>query len=55
MKPQDSKIYQDWFDKADHDLEAAKILFQDDAFMDVVGYHLHQAIEKYLKGFFALQ
>ena len=47
----DSKIYQDWFDKADHDLNAAKILFNEGGFMDTIGYHLHQAIEKYLKGF----
>lgn len=51
MKQKDSKKYQDWFEKANHDLKAAKILFNEDGFMDTIGYHLHQVIEKYLKGF----
>lgn len=51
MKQKDSKIYRDWFKKAEHDLMAAKILFNDGGFMDTIGYHLHQTIEKYLKGF----
>ncbi len=51
MKRQDSDNYKDWFKKADEDLRAAKVLFRDGGFMDTVGYHIHQAIEKYLKGF----
>jgi len=51
MKRQDSDNYKDWFKKADEDLAAAKLLFKDGSFTDTVGYHLHQAIEKYLKGF----
>ena len=51
MKQQDSKIYQNWFKKGDDDLAVAMIIFKDGKFMDSAGYHLNQAIEKYLKGF----
>ena len=51
MKRQDSKICEEWFKKADDDFKVAKLIFRDGGFMDIVGYHLHQAIEKYLKGF----
>jgi len=47
----DSKEYKDWIKKGDEDFEVAKLLFKESDFMDTVGYHLHQAIEKYLKGF----
>ena len=51
MKQQDSKMHKAWFKKGDDDLEVAKLVFKDGGFMDIVGYHLNQAIEKYLKGF----
>lgn len=47
----DSRDYKDWFKKGDEDIEVAKLLFRESDFMDTVGFHLHQAIEKYLKGF----
>ncbi|MFH1187644.1 MAG: HEPN domain-containing protein [bacterium] len=47
----DSMHYKDWFQKSDEDFAVAKLLFKESDFMDTVGFHLHQAIEKYLKGF----
>lgn len=51
MVPKDSKEYIDWFKKGDRDLGSAIVLFNDGDYLDSVGYHLHQSIEKYLKGF----
>lgn len=47
----DSREYKNWFKKGDEDFEVAKLLFRESDFMDTVGFHLHQVIEKYLKGF----
>ena len=42
----------EWFIKADHDLQAAKIIFSDpEPPTDTVCFHCQQAVEKYLKGF----
>lgn len=51
MMHRDSKEYKDWFIKGNEDLKVAKLIFPYSDFTDTVGYHLHQAIEKYLKGF----
>lgn len=47
----DSKEYKDWFKKGDEDFEVAKLLLHESNFMDTIGFHLHQVIEKYLKGY----
>lgn len=51
-KKRNTKVLsEEWFETAMHDLEAAKILFQEKHFTDTICFHLHQTIEKYLKGF----
>lgn len=46
----DSKRHHDWLKRAQHDLESAEKLFQDDGHTDTIGYLLHQSVEKTLKG-----
>jgi HEPN domain-containing protein len=46
----DSVRYTDWYEKAQHDLNGAKILFEHDGGYDLVAFHCQQAIEKQLKG-----
>ena len=41
---------QDWFRKGEQDLKAAIILLSSDN-LEVASFHLHQALEKYLKGY----
>lgn len=41
--------YQEWVAKADSDLEAAKVLFDQKKAYDIVCFHCQQAVEKYLK------
>lgn len=45
------RIAKECFERANHDLEAAKILINKEGYYDVVLFHIHQAVEKYLKGF----
>lgn len=37
--------------EGEHDLETAKFLFQEGGYLDIVLIHVHQAVEKYIKGF----
>jgi HEPN domain-containing protein len=41
----------EWFDRGDHDLETARILFVNHGFGDSIALHIQQALEKYLKGY----
>jgi HEPN domain-containing protein len=45
------KQVEEWLDRAAHDLQAAELLLDREAYGDVVLFHIHQAVEKYLKGF----
>ncbi|MFH1259172.1 MAG: HEPN domain-containing protein [Elusimicrobiota bacterium] len=49
----DSKNYEDWFLKADHDLKAAEAIldYYEQPPTDTICYHCHQTAEKSLKGF----
>ncbi len=41
-----------WFIVADHDIEAARMIIEDNpVILDVACFHCQQAIEKYLKAF----
>ena len=51
MPPADSTIPADWFRQGDLDLCAARILLENDGPFPVIAFHLHQTIEKYLKGY----
>ena len=42
-------IANEWLELAKHNLDAAKILFNEKHFNDVIGIELHQSIEKSLK------
>jgi HEPN domain-containing protein len=45
------QIVKEWIERGKHDLEVAKILLAEEEYSDVVLFHIHQAVEKYLKGF----
>lgn len=44
------KLAEEWFEKGDHDLETAQLLYDERGHSDSIVFHIHQAIEKYLKG-----
>lgn len=41
----------EWVERGEHDLDAARLLLDREAHADIVLFHIHQAVEKYLKGF----
>ena len=41
----------EWIERGERDLAAAELLFDRSEYFDVVLFHLHQAVEKFLKGF----
>lgn len=51
MPRKESLIPADWFAKADLDLQTADLLWREKGHSEIIGFHLHQGIEKYLKGF----
>jgi HEPN domain-containing protein len=48
---QDSKLVKDWFEKGNHDIIAARIIFKASGPTDTMGMLLQQAFEKYTKGY----
>jgi HEPN domain-containing protein len=53
--PNKMKVTLEWFEKGKHDIEGAKILFDHGHYTDTVALLIHQAIEKYFKGFLIFQ
>ncbi len=49
------ELVREWFERANHDLDAARILIKENVYFDVVLFHIHQAVEKYLKGYLLSQ
>jgi HEPN domain-containing protein len=45
------KSVEEWIERGEHDLEAARLLLDREAHSDIVLFHIHQAVEKCLKGF----
>jgi len=45
------QLANEWFLKGDHDIETAQLLFDERGYSEVICFHIHQAVEKYLKGF----
>ncbi len=46
------KWVMEWFEKGNHDLRAAEVIFrQGEPLFDIVCFHTQQCVEKYLKGF----
>lgn len=36
----------EWFEKGDHDIETAELLYEEKGYTDIIAYHIQQAIEK---------
>jgi len=50
--PREESLYpQDWFAKARQDVRTVEILLREEGDAEVAGFHLQQAVEKYLKGY----
>jgi len=45
------QVVKEWLERGKHDLEVAKILLGKEEYSDILLFHIHQAVEKYLKGF----
>ena len=45
----------EWFERGDHDIETAQLLYEEHGYADAIAYHIQQAIEKYLKGYLVLK
>ena len=45
------KQAQEWFERGRRDFETAKLLYVNRGYADSIAYHIHQAIEKFLKGY----
>ena len=41
----------EWFERGDHEIETAQLLYDEHGYTDSIAYHVQQAIEKYLKGY----
>jgi len=55
MPLKESRYPQDWFDKARRDVRTVEILLREEGDAEVAGFHLQQAVEKYLKGYLLSQ
>ncbi len=40
-----------WFERGSHDIETARLLLDKQGYTDIIAFHIHQAVEKYLKGY----
>ncbi len=45
----------EWFERGDHNIETAQLLYDERGYTDAIAYHIQQAIEKYLKGYLVLK
>ena len=48
------KQAEEWFEWGNHDIETAQLLYDARGHTDSIAYHIHQALEKYLKGYLVL-
>ena len=54
--PLEESLYpQDWFGKARQDVRTVEILLREGGDAEIAGFHLQQAVEKYLKGYLLAQ
>ena len=44
----------EWFERGQHDIETAQLVYDEQGYTDSIAYHIQQAIEKYLKGYLVL-
>ncbi len=47
------KIIEEWFERAKHDIEGARLLFKEGHFTDTIAHLIQQAVEKYSSSFMA--
>ena len=40
-----------WILSAEHEMDAAQLLFEHGGYSEAVAHHVHQGLERYLKGF----
>jgi len=50
-----NEIVKEWFERAKRDFETAKLVFIHRGYYDEAVFLLHQAVEKYLKGYLIFQ
>jgi HEPN domain-containing protein len=55
MPLEESFYPRDWFDKARQDVRTVEILLREEGDAEIAGFHLQQAVEKYLKGYLLSQ
>jgi HEPN domain-containing protein len=55
MPPRESLYPQDWSEKVRKDVRTVEILLREGGDADVAGFHLQQAVKKYLKGYLLSQ
>jgi len=55
MPARESLYPHDWFSKARQDLRTVEILLRERGDAEVIGFHLQQTVEKYLKGYLLAQ
>ena len=48
-------LAKEWFEKGEHDISGARILYNSNHFTDTIAMLLQQSIEKYLKGYLISQ
>ena len=41
----------EWFERGRRDIETAQLLYDSRGYTDTIGYHVQQAVEKFLKGY----
>ncbi|MFH1258483.1 MAG: HEPN domain-containing protein [Elusimicrobiota bacterium] len=51
MKDNRQKLTEEWVIKAQNDLEAAEILYNEEGSPDTLAFHCHQSVEKFLKAY----
>jgi len=45
------QVVREWIERGEHDVDVAKLLLREGKYLDVAVFHIHQAIEKHLKGY----
>ena len=46
-----NQLVEEWLERGRRDLETAKILFSSSDYFEIILFHIHQAVEKFIKGF----
>lgn len=45
------KVVKEWFERGASELEVAKVILSYEEYLDAALFHIHQSVEKYLKGY----